>query len=87
MRTAVIELAFAHLGARAVTSSAFEANAASLRVSEKLGYSIVGRESLSPRGKPQPHLLLRLEREQWAGAPFPVEVDGLDECLELFGAG
>ena len=31
---------------------AFEANAASRRVSEKLGYSIVGRESLSPRGTP-----------------------------------
>jgi RimJ/RimL family protein N-acetyltransferase len=86
MRAAVIELAFTHLGADAVTSSAFEANAASRRVSEKLGYSIVGRESLSPRGTPQPHLLLRLEREQWAGAPFPVEVDGLEACLELFGA-
>jgi len=87
MRAAVIELAFAYLGARVVTSAAFEANAASRRVSEKLGYSIVGRESLSPRGTPQPHLLLRLEREQWMGARFPVEVDGLDECLELFGAG
>ena len=87
MRAAVIELAFAYLGAHAVTSAAFEANAASRRVSEKLGYSIVGRESLSPRGTPQPHLLLRLERDQWAGARFPVEVDGLDECLGLFGSG
>jgi hypothetical protein len=31
-------------------------------------------------------LLLRLEREQWAGAPFTVEVEGLAPCLELFGA-
>ena len=54
-------------------------------MSEKLGYSIVGRDSLSPRGTPQAHVLLRLEREQWAGAPFPVEVHGLEECLELFG--
>ena len=86
MRAAVIELAFTHLGARAVTSSAFEASTASRRVSEKLGYSIVGRESLSPRGTPQPHLLLRLERERWAGAPFTVEVEGLAACLPLFGA-
>ena len=87
MRAAVIELAFGHLGARAVTSAAFEANTASRRVSEKLGYSIVGRDSLSPRGTPQPHLLLRLEREDWAGAPFPVVVEGIEPCLPLFGAG
>jgi RimJ/RimL family protein N-acetyltransferase len=86
MRAAVVELAFTHLGAHAVTSSAFEANAASRRVSEKLGYSLVGRESLSPRGTPQPHLLLRLEREDWAGSPFAVEVEGLEPCLPLFGA-
>ena len=86
MRTALLELAFGPLGAVAVTSEAFEANAASRRVSEKLGYAIVGRNTLSPRGVPQPHLLLRLEREQWRGAPFPVEIDGAAACLPLFGA-
>ena len=85
MRAAVVELAFTYLGAHAVTSSAFEANAASRRVSEKLGYSLVGRESLSPRGTPQPHLLLRLERADWAGSPYPVAVEGLEPCLPLFG--
>jgi RimJ/RimL family protein N-acetyltransferase len=86
MRTAVVELAFRELGAAAVTSSAFESNAASRRVSEKLGYSVVGREFISPQGTPRPHLLLRLERERWEGAPFAVDVEGVELCLPLFGA-
>jgi len=87
MRTAVVELAFRELAAVAVTSSAFEFNRASRGVSEKLGYRIVGRDTLSPRGTPMPHLQLRLEREDWAGAPFAVEIEGADACLRLFGAG
>lgn len=86
MRTAVLELAFGALDAQAVTSSAFEANTASRRVSEKLGYAMVGRNFMSPRGVPQPHLLLRLERSAWHGAPFPVEIAGAEACLPLFGA-
>lgn len=86
MRAAVVELAFRELGAAAVTSSAFETNAASRRVSEKLGYRVVGRETMSPRGTPEPHLLLRLDRVDWPGAPFPVEVEGVEACLPLFGA-
>ena len=85
MRTAVLELAFGPLGAVAVTSSAFAANAASRRVSEKLGYAVVGRNTMSPRGVPQPHLLLRLERDRWRGAPFPVAIEGAAACLPLFG--
>lgn len=68
MRTGVVELAFRELGAAAVTSSAFEASAAS-------------------RGVPMPHLQLRLERDEWRGAPFPVEVEDAAACLPLFGAG
>lgn len=86
MRTAVVELAFRELGARAVTSSAFESNAASRSVSGKLGYRVVGHDTMSPRGVPQPHLQLRLERGEWPGAPFPVEVEGVADCLPLFGA-
>ena len=86
MRTAIVELAFRHLGAEAVTSGAFDTNLASRRVSEKLGYRVVGRETLSPRGTPQPHVLLRLERHEWQGAPFPVAIDGVEPCLPLFGA-
>jgi RimJ/RimL family protein N-acetyltransferase len=86
MRTAVVELAFGGLGAVAVTSSAFDSNAASRGVSEKLGYRLVGRDTMSPRGVPMPHLQLRLERDEWRGAPFPVELEGVAECLALFGA-
>jgi len=86
MRAAVVELAFRELGAAAVTSSAFEANAASRRVSEKLGYRVVGHETMSPRGVPKPHLQLRLDCSEWRGASFPVEVEGLAPCLPLFGA-
>lgn len=86
MRGAVIELAFRELGATAVTSSAFEASTASRRVSEKLGYRVVGQDTLSPRGVPLPHLQLRLEREQWRRAPFRVDIDGIEGCLPLFGA-
>jgi RimJ/RimL family protein N-acetyltransferase len=87
MRTAVVELAFRHLGAEAVTSAVFAANTASRRVSEKLGYTVTGRDTMSPRGVPQPHLQVRLDRADWAGAPFAVEVEGLEPCLPLFGAG
>jgi RimJ/RimL family protein N-acetyltransferase len=87
MRGAVLELAFTHLGAEAVTSGAFDANLASRRVSEKLGYRVVGRETLSPRGTPQPHVLLRLERADWRGPPALVEIEGVEPCLALFGAG
>jgi RimJ/RimL family protein N-acetyltransferase len=86
MRTAVVELAFRELGAVAVTSSAFESNAASRGVSEKLGYRLAGRDTMSPRGVPMPHLQLRLEREEWRGAPFSVEIEGVEPCLPLFGA-
>ena len=87
MRAAVIELAFRHLGAEAVTSGAFETNVASRRVSEKLGYRVVGHETMSPRGTPEPHVVLRLERTDWPGAPFPVVVEGVEACLPLFRAG
>jgi RimJ/RimL family protein N-acetyltransferase len=86
MRSAVVELAFRELEASAVTSSAFETSAASRRVSEKLGYHLVGQDTMSPRGVPLPHLQLRLEREQWPGAPFRVDVEGIEGCLPLFGA-
>ena len=86
MRAAVLELAFAYLGAVAVTSGAFDANVASRRVSVKLGYRVVGRETLSPRGTPQSHVLLRLDREDWRGPLVPVEVEGVAPCLPLFGA-
>jgi RimJ/RimL family protein N-acetyltransferase len=85
MRTAVLELAFRGLGADVARSGAIDGNAASLRVSEKLGYRVVGRSSSSPRGVAVPHTDVELRRDDWR-PPFPVEIAGLEPCLRLFGA-
>jgi RimJ/RimL family protein N-acetyltransferase len=75
-RAAVLELAFRGLGARAAVSGALEGNAASMRVSEKLGYRIVGQSTVSPRGVPVPHTDYRLEAADWPG--YAAEFEGID---------
>jgi RimJ/RimL family protein N-acetyltransferase len=75
-RAAVLELAFRSLGARAALSGALEGNAASARVSEKLGYHAVGTSTVSPRGVAVPHTDFRLEAADWPG--YPVELEGVD---------
>jgi RimJ/RimL family protein N-acetyltransferase len=84
MRAAVIELAFRELGALAATSGSIFGNESSKRVSEKLGYTIVGTSTIAPRGEPLPKYDLRIEREEWS-SPFPVEIEGVEPCLPLFG--
>jgi RimJ/RimL family protein N-acetyltransferase len=84
MRTAVLELAFRGLGAKAATSGAIVGNEASKRVSEKLGYRLAGMSIVSPRDEPVDHYDLRIERTEWK-APFQVEMAGVDRCLPLFG--
>jgi RimJ/RimL family protein N-acetyltransferase len=85
MRTALLELAFRMLGAEAALSGSVLGNESSKRVSEKLGYAIVGTSTIAPRGEPVDKFDFRLEREDWC-PPFPVEIEGGDECLALFGA-
>jgi RimJ/RimL family protein N-acetyltransferase len=86
MRRAALELGFAGLGARVAVSGAFDWNAASLRVSEKLGYRPAGEATYAPRGEPERELVMRLTYEEWArGERIPVEIDGLEPCLPLFG--
>ena len=84
MRTAVLELAFRGLGAERARSRAVDGNAGSLGVSEKLGYRIIGRDTVAPRGVAIEHAKLELRREDWQ-APFRVEIEGLEPCLPLFG--
>ena len=84
MRAAALELAFGRLGGRTAVSAYAEGNDASRRVSEKLGYSVVGEEWLSPRGTPLRHVRVELPVESWAGE-LPVEIEGLHDCLPLFG--
>jgi RimJ/RimL family protein N-acetyltransferase len=85
MRSAVLELAFTGLGAQTATSGAIEGNPASLGVSRKLGYEIVGAHDVSPRGVPVEHLDVELTRARFA-SPVAVEIDGLEGLLPLFGA-
>ncbi|MFI9509086.1 GNAT family N-acetyltransferase [Nocardia sp. NPDC052566] len=86
MRAAVLELAFAHLGATSAVSGALEDNVGSYKVSCKLGYEQDGVEVRAVRGKPTVLRRLRLTRARWeARRSVPVEVAGLEECLPLFG--
>jgi RimJ/RimL family protein N-acetyltransferase len=85
MRAAVLELAFRGLGAEVAESAWLEGNEASRRVSEKLGYRTVGSTTRSPRGEPVPTTVVELERTDWS-VPVPVVIEGLENCLPLFGA-
>jgi RimJ/RimL family protein N-acetyltransferase/ribosomal protein S18 acetylase RimI-like enzyme len=85
MRAAVLQLAFAGLGARIARSGAIAGNPQSLGVSRKLGYEVVGSHTVSPRGAPLEHTDVELRNESFA-SPVPVEVVGLAQLLPLFGA-
>lgn len=84
MRAAVLELAFAHLGAEVAVSEAWEDNAASLGVSRSLGYRDNGLDIHRRDGGPGRMQRLLLERADWQ-APEPVTVAGLEACLPLLG--
>jgi RimJ/RimL family protein N-acetyltransferase len=87
MRTAVLHLAFAGLGAEWALSGAFTDNAASLAVSRKLGYEPDGIRRNLRRGAAATEQRLRLSRETWekTSADVPVQIEGLEPCLPLFG--
>jgi RimJ/RimL family protein N-acetyltransferase len=87
MRTAILDLAFAGLGARLAGSGYAEDNLQSRGVSLKLGYEPAGEGWESPRGVPVRHLKLALTPERWARhSHSPTEIEGLEPCLRLFGA-
>lgn len=90
MRTAILELAFAGLGADEAVSESFVDNESSKAVSSALGYQENGRGRHAPRGEPRETVRWRLTRERWKalkaeGRYVPVEIDGLEPCLPLFG--
>jgi len=84
MRAAVLELAFRGLEANVARSGAVDGNVASWRVSEKLGYRVVGSGTVSPRGVEVAHTDVELRREDWR-PPYAVEIEGLEPSLALFG--
>lgn len=88
MRAAVLQLAFAGLGAVEATSAAYAFNNASLAVSRKLGYEPDGVERHVVRGGLALHHRLRLTRENWQRhRSVPVTVEGLAPCLPELGVG
>lgn len=89
MRTAVLGLAFDHLGALAAVSSAATDNTASLGVSRSIGYRENGI-SLNDSGHGLVKLQhLRLTEQQWreSGRERTVGVSGYDACKPWFAAG
>ncbi len=86
MRTAILELAFGGLGARAAVSGAFVDNPASARVSAKLGYVHDGVRWPRVRGRAVREERFRVTRERFeATEHVPVTIHGLDDCRALFG--
>ncbi|GHJ46827.1 putative succinyl-CoA transferase [Catellatospora sp. TT07R-123] len=86
MRAAVLQLAFAGLGAADATSASFADNPAPLRVSQRLGYELDGLVRDVLDGQVALTQRLRLTRQRWEqAAQVPVEVDGLAACLPEFG--
>ncbi len=87
MRAAVLLLGFDHLGATRARSDAFVDNAASLRVSERLGYRRDGSARLARRGAPAEDLRLVLDPADLVRPEWTLSVDGVDGCRGLLGAG
>lgn len=87
MRAAILHLAFAGLGAQEATSGAFADNDASAATSRSLGYEENGTETAKQREAAGTVRRFRLTRERWeARRRHDVTIEGLDPCLELFGA-
>lgn len=85
MRLAIFHFAFEALGALEALSGGFPDNEATLRVSRALGYEETGRRTVLRRGLPSEIIELRLTRSKWRETSHPpVEVLGLEECLDFF---
>jgi hypothetical protein len=69
-------------------AEAFTDNAASNAVSRSIGYVENGIEQFAPLGVPRDVQRFRMTAEAWRSRPRPpLAIEGLDGCLELFGAG
>ena len=86
-RAAILALAFIGLGAEAAESGYISGNAASARVSQKLGYRVTGDEVFAIDGKRELEIKVRCTPETWNRDLVPVTIEALEPCLSLFGAG
>ncbi len=88
MRAAVLHLAFGGLAADRVTSEAFVDNAASIGVSQALGYERDGTLWALRQGEPAPMNRFVLSRQRWAvERRDDIIINGLGPCLPLLGLG
>jgi predicted RNase H-like nuclease len=86
MRAAILHFGFEGLGARWLETFAWEDNAASLGVTERLGYEPNGVEMDLRRGEASPLRRFRLTREQWEQQRrSDIRIEGLERCLDMFG--
>jgi RimJ/RimL family protein N-acetyltransferase len=85
MRAAVLWLAFEELGALVAESGYLDGNAASARVSAKLGYAPNGEHLVAPKGVPMTERLVRATPGTWRRDLVPVRIEGLEACRGLFG--
>lgn len=86
MREAVLALAFDSLGAELALTEAFRDNHRSARVSLSLGYEENGLGRIAPQGVARETRRFAMTRAHWASKPRrKVAIDGLAECLDLFG--
>jgi RimJ/RimL family protein N-acetyltransferase len=85
MRAAVLHLAFTELGALVAESGYAEDNAASARVSEKLGYVANGVRIHAYGGVRRVEQMVRVTPETWRRDLVPVTVEGMGACRGLFG--
>jgi RimJ/RimL family protein N-acetyltransferase len=87
MRAAKLHLAVEGLGATRALSGYVEDNVASQKISESLGYVVTGYRDVEIRGRMVRQTELALERSEWESRRRDdIDIEGLDECLELFGA-
>jgi RimJ/RimL family protein N-acetyltransferase len=86
MRAAVLAFAFDHLRAVRARSAAFTDNAASHRVSARLGYRADGSTWVARRGEPGENVRLVLTPEEFARPGWTLQVEGVDACRAMLGA-
>ena len=86
MRCAVLLLAFDYLSATIARSGAFADNAASLRLSEKLGYRTDGANTFARRGTAATEIRLVLEPSRFVRPDWTLQVDGLHNCRQMLVA-
>jgi RimJ/RimL family protein N-acetyltransferase len=85
-RAALLHLAFAELGASTALTEVFLDNAGSQGVSRRLGYRHDGVSRDLRDGEMVLSDRLRLERHEWlARERLQVDVEGVQQCLPLFG--